>query len=175
MATVVPYKGIHPDVEKAGFIAPTASIIGDVQLGENSSVWYGAVLRGDVNSIRVGANTSIQDNCVLHGEAGQWPDIVGNRVTVGHGAILHGCTVEDDCLIGLGSVILNGCVIGTGSIIAAGAVIREGTHIPPRSLVAGVPGVIKREVSQEELETVIKHSWEVYIDYARQARRSLEL
>ncbi len=157
-------------MDAAAFIAETAAITGDVELAPGTSVWYGAVLRGDTNIIRVGENTNIQDLCVLHGDA-DWPVIIGKRVTVGHGAILHGCQVEDDCLIGMASVIMNGCVVGTGSIVAGGTVLSPGTRVPPRSLVIGVPGKVKREVSQEEINGLIRHSWEVYLELAKRTRQ----
>jgi len=157
-------------VDDAIFIAETATITGDVELAPGTSVWYGAVLRGDTNMIRVGENTNIQDMCVLHGDA-DWPVLVGKRVTVGHGAILHGCQVGDDCLVGMASVIMNGCVVGTGSIVAGGTVLAPGTKIPPRSLVVGVPGKVRREVSQDEIDGLIRHSWEVYVELAERNRQ----
>jgi len=157
-------------VDDAIFIAETATITGDVELAPGTSVWYGAVLRGDTNMIRVGENTNIQDMCVLHGDA-DWPVLVGKRVTVGHGAILHGCQVGDDCLVGMASVIMNGCVVGAGSIVAGGTVLAPGTKIPPRSLVVGVPGKVRREVSQDEIDGLIRHSWEVYVELAERNRR----
>lgn len=167
----MPFEGHNPRVDDAIFIAESATITGDVELAPGTSIWYGAVLRGDTNIIRVGENTNIQDVCVLHGDA-DWPVIVGNRVTVGHGAILHGCQIEDDCLIGMASVIMNGCIVGAGSIVAGGTVLAPGTKIPPRSLVVGVPGKIRREVSQEEIDGLIRHSWKVYLELAERNRRS---
>ena len=166
----MPFEGHSPRVDDAIFIAETATITGDVELAPGTSVWYGAVLRGDTNMIRVGENTNIQDMCVLHGDA-DWPVLVGKRVTVGHGAILHGCQVGDDCLVGMASVIMNGCVVGTGSIVAGGTVLAPGTKIPPRSLVVGVPGKVRREVSQDEIDGLIRHSWEVYVELAERNRR----
>ena len=157
-------------MDDAIFIAETATITGDVELAPGTSIWYGAILRGDTNMIRVGENTNIQDMCVLHGDA-DWPVLVGKRVTVGHGAILHGCQVGDDCLVGMASVIMNGCVVGTGSIVAGGTVLAPGTKIPPRSLVVGVPGKVRREVSQDEIDGLIRHSWEVYVELAERNRR----
>jgi carbonic anhydrase/acetyltransferase-like protein (isoleucine patch superfamily) len=167
---ILPFEGHVPKVDSALFIAETATLIGDVELAPGTSIWYGAVLRGDTNIIRVGENTNIQDLCVLHGDA-DWPVLIGSRVTVGHGAILHGCKVGDDCLVGMASVIMNGCVIGTGSIVAGGTVLAPGTEVPPRSLVVGVPGKVRREVTKEEIESLIRHSWEVYLDLARRATR----
>ena len=131
--------GIHP----TAFIAPGAAVMGDVTLGRDASVWYGAVLRGDMAPIVIGAETNLQDGTVVHVDEGL-PCTVGRRVGVGHRVILHACTVEDECLIGMGSILLNGVRVGTGSVVAAGAVIPEGMQVPPRSLVMGVPGRIVR-------------------------------
>ncbi len=139
-----PYGDKIPDIVRAAFIAPGAVVIGDVTLGEGASIWYHSTVRGDLNWIRIGRRTNIQDGCVVHVDSGEWPTLIGDEVTVGHRAILHGCTVEDLCLIGMGAVILNGATIGTGSIVAAGAVVLEGRHIPPHSLVAGVPAKVVR-------------------------------
>ncbi|MEO0145976.1 MAG: gamma carbonic anhydrase family protein [candidate division WOR-3 bacterium] len=170
MPLILPFEGKSPRIRDAIFIAETAVITGDVELGPGTSVWYGAILRGDTNSIRIGENTNIQDLCVLHGDA-DWPVKVGKRVTIGHGAIVHGCEIGDDCLIGMASVIMNGCVVGPESIIAGGTVLTPGSQIPPRSLVAGVPGKVKRELSQEEIDGLIRHSWEVYVELAHRNRK----
>src|SRR6201994_211841 len=138
------YKGIFPTVPSSCYVDESAQIIGDVVLGENSSVWMNAVVRGDVNSIRIGANSNVQDCAVLHGMRYVYPVIVGDWVTIGHNATVHGCVLEDAVLVGMGSTILNNARIGEGSIIAAGAVIPEQMVIPPNSLVAGVPGKIRR-------------------------------
>lgn len=147
-----PYKGIVPKIAPSAYIDPSAQVIGDVVIGERSSVWPNATLRADVNWIRIGEETNIQDNSVLHVDSDGFPLQLGNRVTVGHSVVLHGCTVEDDALIGIGAVVLNGAKIGQGAVIAAGAVIAEGAEIPPYSLVMGVPGKVRREVSEEERE-----------------------
>ena len=139
--------------------------MGDVTLGEDSSVWYGAVLRADMAAIVVGAQTNLQDGTIVHVDEG-FPCTVGTRVGVGHRVILHGCTVEDECLIGMGSVLLNGARIGTGSVIAAGAVVPEGMTVPPRSLVMGVPGRIVRPVG-EALALRIAETWAHYVEQAR--------
>src|SRR5437879_6100913 len=139
-----PYKGVSPQIAAGCYIDESAKIIGDVAIGERSSVWMNAVVRGDVNSIRIGTNSNIQDCSVLHGMLGKWPVIVGDWVTVGHSVTLHGCVVEDRCLIGMGVVILNGARIGAGSIIAAGTLIPEGTIVEPRSLWMGMPGKFRR-------------------------------
>ncbi len=155
---------IHP----TAFIAPTASVMGDVTLGEDSSVWYGAVLRADMAPIVIGPQTNIQDGVIAHVDE-EVPCIIGTRVGVGHRVILHGCIVEDDCLIGMGSVLLNGVRIGTGSVVAAGAVIPEGMAVPPGSLVMGVPGRIVRPVS-EALTQRIAETWSHYVGQARAHR-----
>lgn len=148
---------IHP----TAFIAPGAVVLGDVTLGARSSVWYGAVLRGDVDAIVIGEATNLQDGTIVHVDAGL-PVRVGARVGVGHRAILHGCTVADDCLIGMGSVLLNGARIGTGSVVAAGAVVPEGMTVPPGSLVVGVPARVTRPVD-DALRERIRETWQHYV------------
>ena len=152
---------IHP----TAFIAPTASVMGDVTLGADSSVWYGSVLRGDMAPITIGAETCLQDGTIVHVDE-DVPCTIGARVGVGHRVILHGCTVADECLIGMGSILLNGVTIGTGSVIAAGAVIPEGMQVPPRSLVMGVPGRIVRQVD-DKLAERIEATWSHYVEQAR--------
>ena len=146
------YRGVAPQVAVSAYVDPSAQVLGDVIIGEQSSIWCNTTLRGDVNYIRIGNGTSIQDNSVCHVEEGLFPLIVGNRVTVGHSAVLHGCVIEDECLIGIGAIVLNGARIGKGSVIGAGALIPEGMQIPPASMVMGVPGKIRREVTPEEQE-----------------------
>jgi carbonic anhydrase/acetyltransferase-like protein (isoleucine patch superfamily) len=145
------YKGITPVIPSTCYVDESAQLIGDVVLSENGSVWMNAVLRGDVHYIRVGANSNIQDCSVLHGMLGKWPVIVGDWVTVGHSVTLHGCVVEDRCLIGMGAVILNGARIGAGSIIAAGTLIPEGEVVEPGSLWMGVPGRFHRKLDDDQL------------------------
>jgi carbonic anhydrase/acetyltransferase-like protein (isoleucine patch superfamily) len=157
-----------PDIHPTAFVAPTAVIMGDVTLGEESSVWYTAVLRGDMAPIRIGARTNIQDATIVHVDEGV-PCTIGDRVGVGHRVILHGCTVADECLIGMGSILLNGCVIGTGSVIAAGAVVPEGMEVPPGSLVMGVPGRVVRPVDAE-LARRIAGTWAHYVEQAKAHR-----
>ncbi|NYE96449.1 carbonic anhydrase/acetyltransferase-like protein (isoleucine patch superfamily) [Psychromicrobium silvestre] len=149
MSPVYEFSGNAPAVAEDAFVAPNASIIGRVTLGSGSSAFYGAVLRGDVADIKVGSNSNLQDNVVLHADPG-FPTSIGDGVSVGHGAVVHGCTVENDCLIGMGATVMNGAVIGAGSLVAGGAVVLEGTQIPPRSLVAGVPAKVRREISDQE-------------------------
>jgi carbonic anhydrase/acetyltransferase-like protein (isoleucine patch superfamily) len=158
------YQGHTPAIPASCYVDISAQVIGDVQLGERSSIWMNAVVRGDVHSIRVGANTNIQDCAVLHGMRYVYPVIVGDWVTIGHNATVHGCVVEDACLIGMGCRILNNARIGEGSIIAAGAVIPENAVIPPRSLVAGVPGRVRRELGDEDRKLILKYA-ENYLDY----------
>src|SRR5918911_1711037 len=145
-----PYRGVVPKVAASAYVDPSAQVIGDVTIGERSSIWPGAVARGDVHWIRIGDETSIQDNSVLHCDAPDFPLNIGSRVTVGHRVVLHGCTIEDECVVGIGSIVLNGARVGTGSVIAAGAVITEGMQIPPGSMVMGVPGKVRREITSEE-------------------------
>lgn len=149
MALIVSLNGMTPSVPESAWVAPNATLVGAVTLAAGSSVFYGSVLRADSDTIEIGEGSNIQDNVTVHCDGGL-PTRVGSGVSVGHGAILHGCTVEDDCLIGMGATVLNGAVIGTGSLVAAGAVILEGTVVPPGSLVAGVPGKVRRELSEEE-------------------------
>lgn len=161
------YKGISPKIPDTCYIDDTAQIIGDVTLGEHSSIWMNAVLRGDVHHIRVGANTNIQDNCVLHGMLNKWPVEIGDFVSVGHSATLHGCVVEDRCLIGMGVIILNGARVGTGSIIAAGTVIPEGTFVEPSTLWMGVPGRFKKLLGAEDLHKILQYA-NNYLGYKEQ-------
>ena len=146
------------------YVDLSAQVIGDVELGENASVWMNAVLRGDVNAIRVGANSNVQDCAVLHGMRDEYPVMVGEWVTIGHNATVHGCVVEDAVLIGMGATILNDVRIGEGSIVAAGAVIAEHTVIPPNSLVAGVPGKVRRTLGDEDRKLILKYEQD-YLDY----------
>ncbi|MEU9150282.1 gamma carbonic anhydrase family protein [Streptomyces sp. NPDC048417] len=152
-ALIVGIGGREPKIEDDVFVAPTASVIGDVTLKAGASVWYGAVVRGDVEKITVGAQANVQDNVTLHADPG-FPVSVGERVSIGHNAVVHGATVEDDCLIGMGATVLNGAVIGAGSLVAAQALVPQGMVVPAGSLVAGVPAKVKRSLSEEELQGV---------------------
>lgn len=143
---------IHPDT----FIAESADVMGDITIDEGSSIWYSAVARGDMNYIKIGKYTNIQDNATLHVDTHE-PLEIGDYTTIGHNAVVHGCTVGDNCLIGMGAIILNGAIIGDNCIIGAGTLITEGTVIPPNSLVIGTPGKVKRQVTEEEIQT-IKHN-----------------
>lgn len=148
---IKPFKGVHPMIAETAFIHEMATVIGDVHIGEHSSIWPGAVLRGDLYYIRVGRYTNIQDGTVLHVRTGRSPVIVGDYVTVGHNVILHGCTVKDRCLIGMGAIVLDDAVVGEEALVAAGAVVQQGQVVPPRTLVAGIPAKVKRELTDEEL------------------------
>lgn len=161
-----PYRGVVPQIAATAYIDPSAQVIGDVVIGDRSSVWPNVTIRGDTNSIRIGDETSIQDNSVLHCDPAPFALKVGSRVTVGHQAMLHGCVIEDDCLIGIGAIVLNGAKIGRGSVIAAGAVIAEGAQIPEYSMVMGVPGKVKREITPEERER-FRHNADHYVEAAR--------
>lgn len=162
---IYPYKEKKPQIAESAYVAPTAALIGDVTLGSNSSVWFHAVLRGDINSITVGNDSNIQDGCLLH-VTHELPVVIEDRVTIGHGAIVHGCHIESDCLIAMGAVILDGVHIGQGSLIAAGAVVSPNTKIPPKSLVMGVPAKVVRTMSDEDLNRT-KFNWKHYVEYSR--------
>ena len=152
------YTGLKPTIPASCSIDESAQIIGDVILGEHASVWMNAVLRGDVHSIRVGAFSNIQDCCVLHGMKEQYGVFLGGYVTVGHSVTLHGCTIEDRCLIGMGSIILNGARIGAGSIIAAGTLIPEKTIVEPGSLWMGSPGKFRRKLEEKDTESIMRYA-----------------
>ena len=147
---VRPYRGVMPRIASSAYIDASAQITGDVEVGERSSVWLNVAIRGDVNYIRIGNETSIQDNTVLHVERDIYPCLIGNRVTVGHRAVLHGCVIEDGVLIGIGAIVLNGAKIGAGAVVAAGALVPERMEVPANSLVMGAPAKVKREVTPEE-------------------------
>jgi gamma-carbonic anhydrase len=149
-----PYKGKHPQIARSAYIDPASVIIGDVVIGEDSSVWPLCVIRGDVNYIRIGARTNIQDGSILHVMKDEYPLILHDDITVGHSVTLHGCTIMSRCLIGMRATILNGVVIGDGSIVAAGTLLTERTTIPPRSLVMGAPGKIKRTLTAIDQSTI---------------------
>lgn len=159
------YQGRLPQIPASCYVDLSAQVIGDVTLGERSSVWMNAVLRGDVNSIRVGANSNVQDCAVLHGHRNLYPVVVGDWVTIGHNATVHGCVVEDAVLIGIGAVVLNGCRIGEGSIIAAGAVVPEHTVVPPKTLWAGVPAKLRRELDDNSRALLLELA-QNYLDYS---------
>lgn len=158
------YQGKLPQIASNCYIDPSAQILGDVVIGERSSVWMNAVIRGDVNSIRIGSCSNVQDCAVLHGQRNLYSVTVGDWVTIGHNATVHGCVVEDQCLIGIGARVLNDARIGKGSIIAAGSVVPEHTVVPPRTLWAGVPAKQRRELSDKDRELIVEYA-QNYLDY----------
>jgi carbonic anhydrase/acetyltransferase-like protein (isoleucine patch superfamily) len=163
-AMIRPYKGVTPTVPSTCYVDVSAQLIGDVVLGEHASVWMNAVLRGDVHSIRIGANSNVQDNSVLHGMLGKFPVIVGEWVTIGHSVTLHGCSIGDRCLIGMGSIILNNAKIGDGCIIAAGTLIPENTVVPSGTLWLGSPGKQRRELTDADQQEVLRYA-KNYLSY----------
>jgi carbonic anhydrase/acetyltransferase-like protein (isoleucine patch superfamily) len=169
---LLPHGDTSPKLAPSAWVAPGAYVIGDVHLDEQSSVWYGAVLRGDTEPIRIGARTNVQDGCVLHADPG-YPAMVGECCVVGHNAVVHGCEIGDNCLVGMGATILNGAKIGDGSIVAAGAVVPEGCEFPPRSLIVGIPAKHIGEVADEQAADIERGAKE-YVERAASHRRSLE-
>jgi carbonic anhydrase/acetyltransferase-like protein (isoleucine patch superfamily) len=157
-----------PQIDPAAFVAPGAVVLGQVTVGEESSIWYNAVVRGDTEVIRIGRQTNVQDLCCLHADPG-FPCTLGDRVTVGHGAIVHGATVEDDVLIGMKAVVMNGAKIGRGSLVAVGAVVLEGMDVPPGSVVMGAPARIKRQLAEKDVAR-IRHAAEHYVAAAKLLR-----
>jgi len=157
------FKSILPSIHESAFVADNVVIIGDVEIGEDASIWFGSILRGDVNYIRIGARTNIQDQTIIHVSSQGLPTIVEENVTVGHRVTLHACHVESGCLIGIGSIIMDGARIGRDSIVGAGTLVTPGTQIPPRSLVIGSPGRVKREVTDAELAD-LERSWRRYVE-----------
>ncbi len=166
---ILPFDGKTPQLAEEVFLAPGAVVVGDVSLGRGVSVWYAAVVRGDVNRITIGDDSNVQDGAVLHGTLGEWPVTIGARVSIGHHATVHGCVIEDDVLIGIGARVLDGARVGAFSLIAAGALVREGQVIPPRSLVVGVPGVVKRELNEREF-AILRRTPPRYRELARLTR-----
>ena len=160
------YLGYSPVIPGSCYVDISAQIVGQVELGEHSSVWMNAVLRGDVHSIRVGTNSNVQDCAVLHGMRYKHPVVVGDWVTIGHNATVHGCVVEDVCLIGMGATVMNNAKIGEGSVIAAGSVIPEGMVVPAKSLVAGVPGKVRRSLTSDDHEMILQYGRN-YLDYVK--------
>lgn len=160
------FLGVHPDLDDSNFVASTATIIGDVSLGSETSVWFGAVIRGDVNWIRIGERSNVQDQVVVHVTKRTAPTIVGSMVSIGHRAVVHGCTIGDRVLLGIGCIILDHVEIGVDCIVGAGAVVTPGTVVPPRSLIVGVPGRVVRELSDEEVNGIATNA-ENYLKYSR--------
>ncbi len=169
---LLPHGDASPQVAPSAWVAPGAYVIGDVHLGEGSNVWYGAVLRGDTEPIKIGARTNVQDGCVLHADPG-YPALVGEGCVVGHKAIVHGCDIGDNCLIGMNATILNGAKIGEGSIVAAGALVAENKEFPPRSLIVGVPAKRVKDVSDEQTADIAR-GVRTYLERAASHRRSLQ-
>lgn len=158
------YRGVTPQFASSAFVEDSAQVIGDVVIGEDSSVWFNTVIRGDVNYIRIGARTNLQDGSVLHVFKDHYPLVIGDDVTVGHGCVLHGCTIENRCLISMGAVVLNGARIGAGSIVAAGAVVTENTIVPPRSLFLGMPAKFFRHLTDEDQKVIDQYAAR-YVEY----------
>jgi carbonic anhydrase/acetyltransferase-like protein (isoleucine patch superfamily) len=161
-----PFRGVHPQIHNSAFVEESAQVIGDVHVGEESSIWFNAVVRGDIHHIRLGNRTNVQDNSVIHVRNGTHPTILEDEVTVGHSVTLHGCYVERGCLVGIGSILLDDVRVGSHSIIAAGALVSPGTLIPPRSLVMGVPAKVKRPLTDEEVAG-LEVFWKNYIEYTK--------
>jgi carbonic anhydrase/acetyltransferase-like protein (isoleucine patch superfamily) len=170
--SLLPHGEARPEVAPSAWVAPGAYVVGKVSLGEESSVWYGAVLRGDTEPVTVGERTNVQDGCVLHADPG-FPAIVGDDCVVGHNAIVHGCEIGNGCLIGMGATILNGAKIGEGSIVAAGALVPEGKEYPPGSLIVGVPAKRVKDVSEEQTADIAR-GVRTYVERAAAHRGSLE-
>lgn len=165
---VLSFGGHHPLIDADAWLAPNATVIGQAEIEAGASVFYGAVIRADLDRVYLGVGSNLQDNVAIHTDTG-FPTTIGAGVSVGHSAVVHGCTIEDHCLIGMCATVLNGAVVGTGSLVAAGAVILEGTVIPPRSLVAGVPGKVRRELTDQEYAKVVGNA-EVYLELAARHR-----
>jgi carbonic anhydrase/acetyltransferase-like protein (isoleucine patch superfamily) len=163
------YRGISPKLHPTVFAVESAQIIGDVEIGKDSSIWYNAVIRGDVNTIRIGERTNIQDGCLLHVRHKQFPLHIGNNVTMGHGAIAHACTIGDTCLIGMGAIVLDNAKINSYTLVAAGAVVLNNTVVPEGVLVAGVPAKVVRPLTQQE-RTMLEESAQNYVDYVKTYR-----
>jgi carbonic anhydrase/acetyltransferase-like protein (isoleucine patch superfamily) len=159
-----PFRSIHPTVHPSAFVDMSAQVIGDVHIGPESSVWMNVVVRGDVNHIRIGSRTNVQDLTLVHVMRETHPTIIGDNVTIGHSAVVHGCTIEDLCLVGMGAILLNGCRIGARSIVAAGTLVPEGMIVPPGSMVMGVPGKVRRSLTPEE-DASIKWYADNYVRY----------
>lgn len=168
---ILSYRENRPEFADSVFVAPTATVIGDVHIGDDSSVWFGVVLRGDVNRIRIGRRTNIQDGSIVHVTSQTHATIIGDDVTVGHGVKLHGCTVSDGALIGIGAIVLDGAVIGEGAMVAAGSLVTPGTVVPPRSLVTGSPAKVKRPLTDGEIAD-LKGLAARYVNYGREYRLS---
>lgn len=171
--SVFTYKGITPKIHKSVFLAEGVRIIGDVEVGKNSSVWYNSVVRGDVHYIKIGEGTNIQDLSMLHVTNNKYALNIGNYVTIGHSVTLHGCTIKDRCLVGIGAIVLDNAKVNSSSLVAAGALVREGFEVPEGTLVAGVPAKIIRDLNEDELNWVRTNS-ENYINYVKEYRKQIK-
>ena len=160
---ILPYLDKTPQIHPTVYVSDNVTVIGDVEIGEDSSVWFGSVVRGDVNYIRIGARTNIQDHTIIHVNSGTHPTILEDEITVGHRVTLHGCYVESGCLVGIASTVLDGARIGRNSLVAAGSLVTPNTQIPPRSLVMGSPARVKRELTNEELAGMVQN-WQHYVE-----------
>jgi carbonic anhydrase/acetyltransferase-like protein (isoleucine patch superfamily) len=167
-----PFRGVQPQIHPTAFIEESAQIIGDVQIGEQASVWFNAVVRGDVFFIRIGNRSNIQDGTVIHVSNGTHATVLEDEVTVGHNVTLHGCHIERGCLIGMGSIVMDDVRIGAQSIVAAGALVSPGTKVPPRSLVIGVPAKVKRPLTDEEVASLDRY-WQNYVEYTKVYKEEL--
>jgi len=167
-ALILPYGGAQPQVDPTAWLAPNATVVGQVSIDADASVFYGAVVRADMAAVHLGARSNLQDNVVVHTDT-DLPTFIGVGVTVGHAAVVHGCIIEDQCLIGMNATVLNGALVGAGSLVAAGTVVREGAVIPPRSLIAGVPGRVLRDLTDEEYERVVRGA-DIYVGLAARHR-----
>jgi carbonic anhydrase/acetyltransferase-like protein (isoleucine patch superfamily) len=169
-----PFRGVHPQIHPTAYVEPSAQVIGDVHLGEEASIWCNCTVRGDIHYIRIGDRSNVQDNSVIHVRHGSHPTILEAEVTVGHSATLHGCYVEQGCLIGIGSILLDDVRIGARSLVAAGSLVSPGTVIPPRSLVMGFPARVKRPLTDEEVAN-LELFWRNYVEYTREYRQEMSL
>ena len=170
---ILPYLGIYPKIDESVFICEGVQIIGDVTLAQEVNVWFNSVIRGDVNYIRIGERTNVQDGCILHVTYKKYPLIIGKEVSIGHGAILHGCTVKDYVLIGMGAKLLDNCVVNSNSLIAAGTLVKENFVVPEGVLLAGVPGKIMRDLTEEEIEMITERS-RSYLTYVNNYKTGLK-
>ncbi len=160
---IMKFKEFYPKIDQRAWIAPSADIIGDVEIGENSSIWFGCVLRADVNSIKIGKNTNVQDLAMIHTDT-HTKTILGDNVTIGHKVMLHGCIIEDNSLIGMSATILDNVIIGEGSIVGANSLITQGKKFPPKSLIMGSPAKIVKQLTQEDIDGLIKHA-KAYVEF----------
>ena len=170
MKNCLPFQGKNPVVDPSVFLAVGSVLIGDVNIGADSSIWYNTVLRGDMNKIRIGKRTNVQDLSIIHVDFKKFGTHIGDEVTIGHHCVIHGCTIKDRVLIGMGAILMNGSVIGEDSVVGAGALITEGMVVPPRSLVIGSPAKVKRELKPEEI-AFLKESANHYVNYAREHQK----